>query len=84
MKLQSISLLKCVLLPWQMQAMCLGLRASLGSGWDIGTIQSSDDYALKARLPGGGQGHSHGDTGSKNHLPPYLAVYVWKRLPDQA
>ena len=65
-----------------MQAMCLGLRASLGSGWDIGTIQSSDDYALKARLPGGGQGHSHGDTGSKNHLPPYLAVYVWKRLPD--
>ena len=28
---------------------------------------------------GGGKPHSHGDTGSANHLPPYLAVYVWKR-----
>lgn len=23
--------------------------------------------------------HSHGDTGSASNLPPYLAVYVWKR-----
>ena len=28
---------------------------------------------------GGGKPHSHGDTGSANHLPPYLAVYMWKR-----
>ena len=28
---------------------------------------------------GGGQPHSHGDTGSANHMPPYLAVYMWKR-----
>ena len=26
-----------------------------------------------------GQAHSHGDTGSSSNLPPYLAVYVWKR-----
>ena len=24
--------------------------------------------------------HSHGDTGSSSNLPPYLAVYMWKRV----
>ena len=24
--------------------------------------------------------HNHGNTGSTNHMPPYLAVYVWKRI----
>ena len=28
---------------------------------------------------GSGAAHSHGDTGSASSLPPYLAVYVWKR-----
>lgn len=28
---------------------------------------------------GGGGAHSHGDTGSSSHLPPYLAVNIWKR-----
>ena len=28
---------------------------------------------------GGGQPHNHGNTGSSNNMPPYLAVYVWKR-----
>lgn len=28
---------------------------------------------------GGGQAHNHGNTGSSNNMPPYLAVYVWKR-----
>ena len=28
---------------------------------------------------GGGQPHNHGNTGSSNNIPPYLAVYVWKR-----
>lgn len=28
---------------------------------------------------GGGQAHNHGDTGSSSSMPPYLAVYVWKR-----
>ena len=28
---------------------------------------------------GGDKPHNHGDTGSANHMPPYLAVYVWKR-----
>lgn len=28
---------------------------------------------------GGGGNHNHGNTGSGSSLPPYLAVYVWKR-----
>ncbi len=28
---------------------------------------------------GGGQPHNHGNTSQSSNLPPYLAVYVWKR-----
>lgn len=28
---------------------------------------------------GGGQGHSHGNTGNASTIPPYLAVNMWKR-----
>lgn len=28
---------------------------------------------------GGNGSHSHGDTGSASNIPPYLAVYMWKR-----
>ena len=28
---------------------------------------------------GGGRPHNHGDTGDASSLPPYLAVYIWKR-----
>lgn len=29
---------------------------------------------------GGSGAHNHGDTGSSSNMPPYLAVYVWKRI----
>lgn len=29
---------------------------------------------------GGSQAHNHGDTGSSSNMPPYLVVYVWKRM----
>lgn len=29
---------------------------------------------------GSGGSHSHGDTGTTSNIPPYLAVYVWKRV----
>lgn len=32
---------------------------------------------------GSGAAHSHGNTTSTSSLPPYLAVYMWKRIPDE-
>ena len=34
-----------------------------------------DTYAT-----GGNQAHNHGNTGNASNLPPYLAIYVWKRI----
>lgn len=28
---------------------------------------------------GGGKAHNHGNTGDGSNMPPYLAVYMWKR-----
>ena len=36
-------------------------------------------YNMGTAKNGGSGAHNHGDTGSANHMPPYLAVYVWKR-----
>ena len=36
-------------------------------------------YNMGTAKNGGNKPHSHGDTGSANHMPPYLAVYMWKR-----
>lgn len=33
-----------------------------------------------ASQTGGSASHSHGNTGNKNLLPPFLAVYMWKRV----
>lgn len=35
-------------------------------------------YPLTVR--GGGGSHNHGNTGSTSNMPPYLAVYIWKRI----
>lgn len=29
---------------------------------------------------GGGQAHNHGNTGNANNMPPYLVVFIWKRV----
>ena len=59
----------------------LGIRGDGGGGKNlIPTMTQTDGYSKY--LPtntGGGKPHSHGDTGSANHMPPYLAVYMWKR-----
>ena len=60
----------------------LGIRGDGGGGKNlVPSMTQTDGYSKY--LPtdtGGGKGHSHGDTGSANHLPPYLAVYMWKRI----
>ena len=43
----------------------------------------SNNYLLDmstATGTGGSQPHNHGNTGSSSNLPPYLAVYMWKRV----
>jgi hypothetical protein len=47
-------------------------------GRTTGVIQGTTNMAERSGTDIG-QGHSHGDTGSASSLPPYLAVYVWKR-----
>ena len=47
-------------------------------GRTTGVIQSTSNMAERSGTDIG-QAHSHGDTGSSSNLPPYLAVYVWKR-----
>ena len=29
---------------------------------------------------GGTKAHNHGNTGSSSNIPPYIAIYVWKRV----
>ena len=59
----------------------LGIRGDGGGGKNlIPSMTQTDGYSrYKPTDTGGGKPHSHGDTGSANHMPPYLAVYMWKR-----
>jgi hypothetical protein len=41
------------------------------------TTLSGGPAAVNAN--GGGQAHNHGKTGAADSMPPYLAVYIWKR-----
>lgn len=64
-------------------------------GWRYGHNQKYDNYcasytqlsdAASSNTPilatGGGQAHNHGNTGDGSSLPPYLVVYMWKRVPE--
>lgn len=52
-----------------------------GSNHLIPNMMQTTGYSrYKPTNTGGGKPHSHGDTGSANHMPPYLAVYMWKRI----
>ncbi len=50
---------------------------------------SGNAYGIQARsgtaynylgYTGSGQAHNHGNTGSSSNMPPYIVVYMWKRL----
>ena len=54
-----------------------------GSTWytDPGTAEAFNTNAATAiGNTGGGAAHNHGDTGSTSNMPPYLVVYIWKRI----
>ena len=44
-------------------------------------IQKNGSYTFYSwtQQEGGGASHSHGNTGSTNHLPPYYVAYIWRR-----
>ena len=51
-----------------------------GSGSGSNSPYYKESYSPFTILAtGGGASHSHGNTGSSSSLPPYLAIYVWKR-----
>ena len=39
-----------------------------------------NEYAYMTNWTGSSQAHNHGNTNTVSNLPPYLAVYVWKRI----
>lgn len=59
----------------------LNYRMIFESGTSRGGVYQSGtaDGTWNTGKTGGGASHTHGDTGSTSSLPPYLAVYVWKR-----
>ena len=41
---------------------------------------TANSAAFNSGTAGGSGAHNHGNTGSGSNLPPYLAVYMWKRV----
>lgn len=41
----------------------------------VGTLKTQS-----TETAGGGGSHTHGNTGAASSLPPYLSVYIWKRI----
>ena len=53
---------------------------SPGSGWPENIIfDASRTWTGETSSIGEGSPHNHGNTGSSSSLPPYIAIYVWKR-----
>lgn len=46
---------------------------------DNAAFITSDYTQQNFNSTGGDASHSHGDTGASSNMPPYLAVYIWKR-----
>ena len=57
-------------------------------GWDPYEygIWTGNDYRNKYTAAttntGGGQAHNHGDTGESSNMPPYINVFIYKRIDD--
>ena len=50
-----------------------------GSAANYGLIPGGSPQQEVITYTGGNEAHNHGNTGEADHIPPYLAVYIWKR-----
>lgn len=52
-----------------------------GSGYKCVAFNLNEDpTGLSVQATGGNGAHNHGNTGNASSLPPYIVVYMWKRL----
>ncbi len=65
----------------------LSVINNMGAFSKNGVICDRNPAVISARTintyTGGSASHSHGITGASSSMPPYLTVYVWKRIPPQ-
>lgn len=65
----------------------LSVINNMGAFSKNGVICDRNPVVISARTintyTGGSASHSHGITGASSSMPPYLTVYVWKRIPPQ-
>lgn len=57
-----------------------GSTSGVGSGSKATSTLHTANTTATNKNTGGGQAHSHGNTGTSSNMPPYLAVNVWKRI----
>lgn len=62
----------------------IGINSGGSSDWQQvlwhKNYSNADGLANKATTAtGGGKAHNHGDTGESSNIPPYVAVYCWRR-----
>lgn len=57
-------------------------RFAAGNRDGVGAFTYSSGHAITftSGQTGGGAAHNHGDTGTSSNMPPYLTVYMWKRV----
>lgn len=50
--------------------------------WAELTVNATHNHALSGNTTsvGSGASHGHGNTGSSSNLPPYVMVYMWRRM----
>ena len=59
--------------------LAIGRFGSWGAYENVPQYHESATPSTLISSTGGGQSHSHGDTGSSSNVPPYFTVYMYKR-----